>query len=252
MSKVAREKAAVPTETQTEVQLPALERRGVIITLRGVTPLVVHKFSEFAKQAISDKQGGTATKAKKDARTPEKIAQEIAGAHYHVEGNESLPITEGRYGFPSIAFKKAAVSAAAHGTGLFKSRARGQFFVSGDVVPITCSRVEAREDAVRLETGTVYLTYRPEYQDWRCEVGVEYYPHIMTLEQLLNLFDIAGTLIGVGENRPEKSGDTWGRWEIAEARQVPVSELPRYRRLPDVTTTLSRASDIARKMGAIS
>src|SRR5688572_10023245 len=86
-------------KTETAVELPQLRIQTIEVTLIGDTPLIVHKWSEKARKQMLDKQMKKAS-AGKEAKDPER------------EFRESLHMTpDGRYGFPIIGIKAAAVTA---------------------------------------------------------------------------------------------------------------------------------------------
>jgi len=234
------------------VVIPAQQTAGLVLEVEGLTPLICHRFGDKARIQLREAHEKAATKAKKAPRGPEEIASEIMACHYLVAGNESAKPTEGRFGFPSSGFKSAAVAAAPFGTGLFKSRAKSMFFVVGEVVPILCDRIEPREDAVRLENGVVQLRYRPYYLGWKARFGIQYSPETMTPEQITNLFDLAGTMVGIGERRPGKTGETYGQWKITGLDSCAVADLPKFMLAPEANTLLERATLVAQKLGAVS
>lgn len=234
------------------MKIPTTKVAGLIIDIEGITPLIVHKFGEKARNQIRETQAKTATKGAKSVRGAEEIAGEIAACHYGVADAQGLGATEGRFGFPASGFKASAVSAAPFGSGIFKSRAKSMFFVVGEIVPLLCDTIEPREDAVRLENGVVQLRYRPYYLGWRASFGVSYMPDTISSEQLVNLFDLAGTLVGIGENRPGKTGATYGQWRVTRVATSPVADLPRYMMEVEDNDMLARARAIARLMGAVS
>jgi len=195
-----------------EVVLKALELKDIFIKLTGKTSLIVHKFSAITKSAILDKQKKKAPQAKK-ARDPES---EFLAARYIIDKKKNL------HGFPASGFKKTAVRAGKQ-CGMVMADLRGQFHVFGtdvaDFVTIECKKGPImREDTVRLATGTTDLRYRPEYQNWSCTLRVEYNSAVITPEQILNLYNIAGFAVGIGEWRPERDGQ-FGMFEIAKSKK---------------------------------
>lgn len=54
--------------------------------------------------------------------------------------------------------------------------------------------------------GTADIRYRPEFKHWRVKLPIKYNADKISLEQLVNLFNLAGFGVGVGEWRPEKDG----------------------------------------------
>ena len=154
---------AVVKET-TQIELPPLNLEIIEITLVGDTPLISHAWSEKAKREMLDKQM-KAAKPGKEAKNPVEDFQQTL---YQIEG--------GGYGFPSVAFKAAAVTACTSVAGITKVAARQAFHVVGeqsavrgafngvlmrmDLVRILGSEPEMREDMVRIGQGTADLRYR--------------------------------------------------------------------------------------------
>jgi hypothetical protein len=190
---------------------------AVEMILRGKpgSPLVVHNFSEKAKQEIRDKQQKKAKQAK-EARDPK--AEFLANRYVDAKGRECAPIT---------AFKKAIITAATafDKKDITKVALRQAVFVealadpSSMLVPIELPSGglavgQMREDAVTIGIDTRGLTYRPEYKDWQVAVRIEFNPRMVSKEQLLALVDQAGWGVGICEGRPEKSSALgWGRFE---------------------------------------
>lgn len=190
------------TPTSDTIQLPELNIKTATIELHGTTPLIVHRFAEKARKEMLDKMMKVA-KIGKDAYSPEEMYQ------------DSLYIMEdGRTGFPAVAFKAAAV-AAANDAGIQKVLARRSFHITGgELVPIRGEH-RMREDVVRIAMGTSTIRHRAEYPTWSVAITVAYNASIITLDQLVNLFNIAGFGVGVGEWRPERDG-IFGTWEVGQ------------------------------------
>lgn len=249
----SRTKAAGATAKQVgrPIVIPAAKMEGLVLSLEGTSPLIVHKFSEKAKRTIREKRARVATKTEKALKGPAEIAEDVMNCHLAVLGHEHLGACEGRFGFPSRGFKGAAVRAATMGTGMTMTEARMLFFVTGEVVPITCEQIELHEDPVKVGVNTTDLRYRPYYLGWTAEVGVRYNPDIISIEQIVNLFDIAGQQVGIGENRPGKTGDIYGCWKVCNVQTTPIAELPAYAKVTEDNDMLARAREIAQKMGAM-
>ena len=122
----------------------------------------------------------------------------------------------GDYGFPTIAFKQAAVSAGGRfSDGLKMTELRGSFFVEGELVKIE-GAPRMREHPVRIGMGTADIRYRPEFVNWRVNLKIKYNSDKISLDQLVNIFNLAGFGVGVGEWRPEKDGQ-FGMFHVVNA-----------------------------------
>ncbi len=189
------------------VSVPGVTRHRTSIRLQGDSPLICHAWSEKAKKLMLDKQMKKA-KGGKEAKDPE---QDFRDSLY--------PRPEGGYGFPVVAFKAAAVGACRYVDGLPMTVARGAFHVNGELVKIEGSEPTMREDMVRVGMGTADIRYRGQFDPWSVQLDIVYNPLALSLEQIVNLFDIAGFGVGVGEWRPEKDGQ-YGRFHVVEAVEV--------------------------------
>lgn len=182
-----------------EVKLAGLAIEGLRLRLTGTSPLIVHKWSEKAKKQMLDKQMKRASQGKA-AKDPEQ------------DYRESLYIREdGSYGFPAVAFKAAAVRAGTY-CDMKMVFLRGAFHVEGDLVLIE-GQPEPREDMVRVGMGTADIRYRPQFPKWATELEITYNGRALAAEQIIQLFEIAGFAVGVGEWRPEKDGQ-FGRFRV--------------------------------------
>jgi len=196
----------------TQVSIPQLQIATAVIRLRGISPLIVHRFSEKARKQMEDKQQGKAAQ-KKEPKNPEK---EFEAAKYK--------LSDGRDGFPAVGFKAAAVGACRFVDGLKMTEVRGGMHVMGeiindipsDLVALDCDEPEMRTDFVTISMNTRDIRYRPMYSRWAVNLDVRYNSNVLTLEQIVNLFNNAGFGVGVGEWRPSsKSGGQFGMFEVA-------------------------------------
>ncbi len=190
-----------PVKEET-IEIPRIEIGYLEIQLIGDSPLIMHKWSEKAKKEMLDKQMKVAKKGR-EAKDPE---QDFRDCIYHHP--------DGGYGFPSVAFKNAAVSACRFTDGTKMTVARGAFHVENEFVKIEGAEPIPREDMVRVGMGTADIRYRAEFQGWRATVRLAYNKHALSREQIVNLFNLAGFGVGIGEWRPEKDGQ-FGRFHVA-------------------------------------
>jgi len=207
---VATEKKAVSHETR--IELPQLKIQTMTLTLVGDSGLISHRWSEKAKKEMLDKQMKKA-KAAKEAKDPWR---DYVDSLYWLSSKPAKvtpeDIRKARFGFPSIAFKTAAVDACSHVADITKVEARGAFHIVGDMVEID-GKPTMREDMVRIGMGTADLRYRGEFKDWRAIIEVRYNVNVLSPEQIVNLFNTSGFAIGVGEWRPQKDG-SFGMYHV--------------------------------------
>lgn len=196
-------KTTEKTDEKVEfIQIPPLNIRVANLKLIGDSPLIVHNWSEKSKKEMLDKQMKKATQGKA-AKDPQKDFEDSLYEH-----------PEGGFGFPAVAFKNAAVTACTSlNKAITKVAARQAFHVRGELVKIDGDLPTPREDMVRVGMGTADIRYRGEFRAWSATLSIEYNPHALSLEQIVNLFNHAGFGVGVGEWRPEKNGQ-YGRFRV--------------------------------------
>lgn len=188
-----------------EVSIPAISINTFQIKLVGDSPLIVHAWSEKAKRQMLEKQMKKA-KTGKEAKDP---WADYCDSMYWLTEKPNNPtesvIQNAKFGFPSVAFKSAAVTACSNIDGMTKVSARQAFHIVGDMVEII-GKPEIREDMVRIGMGTADIRYRGEFKNWSAIITVRQNVNALSIEQIVNLFNIAGFGVGIGEWRPEKDG----------------------------------------------
>ena len=227
--------AAKTTET---VAIKPLKLKRIPIRIVGDTPLIVHAWSEKAKKEMLDAQQGKGKTKKKPTKMP---FDDFARALYWITpmpeveiddeatGEKRMVVTEeifdeavqngARFGFPANSFKLAANSSA-YRLGWVKNQMglRGAYFLNAEdgseLVEIKGSTPVIREDMVKVGMGTADLRYRPIFEEWYCDMILEYNESgDMKLNDILSCIEAGGYVCGVGEWRPEKDGN-FGRFHI--------------------------------------
>lgn len=210
-------------KTETAITLPRIDIRLMEVTIIGDSPLIVHAWSQKAKQQMLDKQMKRAVGAKE--------AKDPVG-----DFNASLyRLPDGGFGFPSVAFKTAAVTAITSVAGMTKIAARQAFHILGEdvdvvgafegtkarqnLVRLICDNPSMREDLVRVGMSVADLRYRGEFADWAAKLLIRYNANVLSEEQILNILNVAGFAVGVGEWRPEKDG-SYGMFHVATESDV--------------------------------
>lgn len=192
--------------TQAAAELQKIRVEQAEIKVKGLSPLIMHRWSEKARKEMLDKQ--MKKTVKKEAKAPEE--QYEASIYY---------LDDGRVGFPADAFKKAMIRGAKQ-IGLVMTDARTSFFIHGEyctrddreLVPIT-GELQPREDMVRLNGSTSDIRFRGQLVNWEATLRVSYNASITSFDQIVNMLHAAGYGVGVGEWRPERDG-TFGRFEV--------------------------------------
>lgn len=191
----------------------------VTIPIVGLTPLVLHKFSQKVQDSIREKQeaGSQAGKGKqREARDFEDNYE--AARHISREGWD---------GIPASAFRNALISAC-RTVGFKMTIAKMSVFCVADgfdnegngLVRITEGKPHMDVRPGRNANGGVDLRARPMWESgWKASVTLRWDYAQFSANDLYNLLARAGQQVGVGEGRPDSkmsAGCGWGEFVVVE------------------------------------
>lgn len=208
------------TAAETSVVIPAIDVQTATIRIVSDSPLIVHKWSEKAKREILDKQMKVAKSKGHDAKSP---VEDFINSMYWLEGEpvektergfaDAMASGKARFGFPATAVKAAAVSAAFRAD-VVKNKVtmNGAFHIPQEFIEIH-GVPTMREDMCRVGMGTADIRFRGEFLTWWSEFTVRYNAGVISLSQLVNMFNLGGFACGIGEWRAEKGG-TYGAFHV--------------------------------------
>jgi hypothetical protein len=203
IGKAPRGRSAAGKEVK-EIMIPPIKTVRSMVTVRGISPLIVHAWSAKARKQMLNKQMGHASEGKQH-KVPEEDFQ--SSRYLNKKGQDCVP---------EVALKSCAVEAGVI-CGAHKTTLRKAFFVIGPnadgLIPIESDPPVMREDMVRVGMGVADIRFRAEYHNWSIKIPVEFQSRLISAEQLFNLFDNAGYSVGIGEWRPEKDGQ-FGRFRV--------------------------------------
>lgn len=203
---------------EAEIQIDRIGAETIRVPIVGLTPLIIHRFSEKAKlKMLNDMQGRRTPKEPKD---PEA---EYEAAFYRTE--------DGTPGFPVLGFKAATVGGARfYGKDVTMTGLKQSLFFQGEVGSDgrALARIEGepimREDVVRVGRGGTDLRYRPEFRQWSTWLEVTYITSALTRASVLSLIEAGGMGVGVGEWRPERDGD-FGTYTVDRSKDIEVLDV---------------------------
>lgn len=209
--------AVVGKKSEKVVDLLPIQIQQFEIKVVGLSPLIVHRFSEKAKKQIEDKQQKKA-KGAREARDPNA---EFLGSLYTYP-DDVAGVAGCRYGIPALWFKLAAIDACRYVESMKMTMARGAFHVmgesddSGGLVLLHYSDLRMREDAVTIGMGSRDMRYRGEFANWSVNLKIRYNAACVSAEQIINLINISGFGCGIGERRPSQGcSDQFGMYQVA-------------------------------------
>ena len=203
-----------------EVRIEITPPNWQTINLRaeGASPLMMHRFSSKMRKQIEDNQTAVNKVSKK--RPPKDYKQEFMDARY---------ISTTKWdGVPAVMFRHAMIAACRTFKGLPMTQAKGAFTVKAqgrerdDGTSLGRIHGKATHDTrpVRLESGGADMRNRPRYDDWYCDVIIEFDADLLSANDVANLFARAGLQVGIGELRPQGAksfGGDMGMWTVAAA-----------------------------------
>lgn len=206
----------------------------VDITIVGLTPLIVHAWSQKAKIAMLNSQTGKKKGAKHEIKIP---VNDFMDSLYwlteqpehgendtEAESNWISVADTAKFGFPCNGIKASIISGAQRaGLSVVKTEMNGTMFLEGctesstvDLAEIVGPAPEMREDMVRLAgpSRVADIRYRAEFKEWEIPLRIKYLKNgKYSLEQILNMINYGGFVTGIGEWRPEKKGQ-FGMYEL--------------------------------------
>ena len=212
---------ATKKNESVEVFIPPIDIRKTVIHVVGDTPLIVHKWSEKAKKEILDKHMKKAKTKGHDAKDP---VADFIDTLYWLDHEPDAKTEEGfaealakgaRFGFPATAFKQAAIMGAYRaGVNMTTTTMKGALHIDAEFVEIK-GAISMREDMVTVGSISKVpdIRYRAQFSDWTANIPVKYNAGVLSLEQVVNLFNLGGFSCGVGEWRIERNG-TFGSFHV--------------------------------------
>lgn len=234
----------------TKIELPPLKLAHAEIGIVGDTPLIVHAWSQKAREEMLRKQ--MKLPVHRETKNP---IEAFLRSMYRTDDNN--------YGIPAVGVKNAMVTACTSVEGITKTAARQAFIIVGergrtkaafaelfspqDLVRILSPNPPTlREDMVRLAGigNTADLRYRGEYWPWGAKLVIRYNANVLSLDQLANLLNTAGFGVGLCEWRPERDGQS-GTFHVADEHDMKVLSSRdwlkhREPELPDVNAWLRK------------
>jgi hypothetical protein len=202
------------TENAEVVQLKPIKIKRIEVKVVGDSSLIVHKWGEKAIRMILEHHTKRASGGR-EIRTPE---QEYVDTLYWLKGEpEDLTIDTfkqavkngAQFAFPSTAFKQAALSGG-YRAGMIKDKVsiKGHFHIDDEMVRIV-GVPEMRMDMVRLSGmgNPADIRFRAEFKEWSATIPIRYNEAVISAEQIVNLFNVAGFSVGIGEWRVERDGN---------------------------------------------
>ena len=214
-------------QTTEAIHIAPPNIKSGVVWIKGTAPLVIHKFSDKAKNMIRAKQEAGSTANSKKKREAKDFTEVFNGAR-HIS-------FDGWDGIPAPAFRNACIRACTL-VGFKMTMAKMSIFVEADgfdategtpLVKIYGKEPRQLESMVRLATGVCDISVRPQWLEWGARLRFRYDADQFTAEDVVNLIHRAGLQVGVAEGRPgstNSNGCGWGTFEISDEASVRALE----------------------------
>lgn len=206
-------------KASTAIELPSIDLQTIEVPIIGDSPLICHAWSKKAREQMLAKQMKKASSSKA-AKDPWR---DFCETLYWLDGMPDDPgeedVITGRFGFPAVALKSAAVTAVTTISSMTKVMARQCFHIIGEMVEILGPPPSMREDMVRVGMGTADIRHRAEFETWGAVLRVQHNASVLSAAQVVQLFEAGGFGVGIGDWRPERDGVN-GRFHVAKTGEV--------------------------------
>jgi hypothetical protein len=189
--------------------------------IKGIAPLVIHRFSAKIKEQMKQKmESGKAASSKKD-REPKMTDDSYFESRYISP--------DGWDGFHAGAIRAAMISACRL-VNFKMTLAKLSVFIIPDgwdkkepQIPLIkiIGEPQKQEDIAKVETGQPYVTVRAAYHNWSAKIKIRWDADQFTIDDIYNLLTRVGMQVGLCEGRPDSkksAGMGWGLFEVMEGK----------------------------------
>jgi hypothetical protein len=178
------------------------------VTIKGICPLLQHRFLEGTLTAPKQRKG--------DKGLTEKDKREIASNYLYEDRNT------GKLCVPSIHIESAMQKAASEfrikggGKKTYKDLIKAVCFVFPEFIPLKNQKWEVDERAVvNASTRGRVMSYRPRFDEWELDFTLEVNDDRADAETIKEILTYAGLYKAVGAYRPR-----FGRFEVKKIKQI--------------------------------
>jgi len=199
--KLGAEQSQAELETSKTLTIFKPLKKTLRLAIVGDTPLLVNRKSEMAMDKLRAGQQGKVFEKK--AKDPEECYQQSL---YKMDDSAT--------GFPASGIKKAMYSACGLVNGKPWSKLTASVFISAKDNLVKINGASKNFEAMtKVGRGNADLRYRGKYDEWSINLVITFDERNISVEEIVNLLDVAGFSIGIGDWRPQKKGDL-GRFHV--------------------------------------
>ncbi len=192
--------------------------------VRGLSPLMQNNPANFI---TDDSAEGGISAGKKVYDSEVEAALRCYPDHWENMDDPDTKVTAvGPFGHPAASFRRSMMTA---GTGRKIGKKAARMIIAGAVFPVhenvtiitekgkPITEYEMDKRSVVIQKSRI-LRVRPKFWPWFVDLDLEVDRDFLSMEQVLEVLNISGRIIGVGEFRPDPSGGksgigTFGRYD---------------------------------------
>lgn len=205
------------------IELTNVSAKTKIVKLEivGDSDLVLNKMNDTVKRQLSDKRKGKA----KELEEPNIWEGITTAIHWHnslptdmeysEEGLQEL-LTNNAPCISCFGLKKSFGEAVVRNEiDKYKTKFDANVNVVGrnNLAPIKFAQHHIDEKLMSPKKGSPVLVYLNRFEGWSAEIEIQYLENVYSLEQIINIVNLAGFGIGIGSGRT--SG--YGRYHVSRA-----------------------------------
>lgn len=201
------------TDGSANIQINPLQRGTTTVLLLGTSPLVMNRMAKKAKEELLLPRRSL-NKAARQQTLKHNPVEEYRDSVYRCRDADAPTL----FHLPANAFKKATAQAAIDMEGATKAEV-GRLLKIVDATVHLYGKPYLYMDVVRLAgfTKTPDIRTRAMFKEWACKMTIQFIRPKLREQDVANLFDAAGDIVGVGDGRTEKGTFNNGSWKLVNA-----------------------------------
>ena len=210
-------------EEIVEIEFKPIEPKTVEITIVGDTDLILHKMNDVTTKQLTDARKDKA----KDLTKPNEWEEIITAIHwlngkpeeYSEQVMHDLLFSDDNAPcITAFGLKKSFGEALTRNKiSTYSTEFRATVNVLGEkdnLVPITFTEYHLDEKLMSPKKGAPVLVKLNRFSGWRATFKISFLENVYSLEQIVNVINLAGFGIGIGSGR----NSDYGRYHIEEIK----------------------------------
>ena len=200
--------------TKNTIELKPLGNKYMEVTIVGDGDLVLNKMNDVTAKALTD-----ARKDKAKDTSKKNVWEEIITSMHWLKGKPTDfseqglidAMTNNAPCITGFGLKKSFGDAVVRNEiDKYKTKFDASVNVVGDLHPITFSEHFVDEKLMSPKKGAPVLVHLNRFNGWSCKFTISYMENVYSVEQIINIINMAGFGLGIGSGR--SSG--YGRYHV--------------------------------------